>query len=81
MYVDLMTLTLPVLLTSCLRDRAKRERARMLAVAPAGQRELRARVQQKKERARVIAAGARKHEQALQQMNQRRADQLARYAL
>ena len=50
----------------------------MQALAPAGQKALRQRLQLKKERAKVMAAGARKHEQALQQMNQRRAEQLTK---
>eukprot|EP01041_Mallomonas_annulata_P009140 gene9140-18942_t len=60
------------------RALAKRERARLIALAPVGQKALRARIQTKKERAKVVAAGTKRHEQALMQMNNRRVESLVR---
>lgn len=60
------------------REAARKERARMLALAPPGQKELRSRIQLKKERSKILATGAQRHEVALQQMQQRRVEQLVR---
>ena len=60
------------------REVARRERQRQLALAPAGQKALRNRVVAKRERAKEVAAGNRRHEEALRELNQRRAEGLAR---
>ena len=55
----------------------KRERQRQLDLAPAGQKELRRRVLEKKRRAQELMAGVKRHEQALKEMNHRRAEGLS----
>lgn len=60
------------------REMARKERARMIAMAPAGQKELRSRILLKKERNKIMATGAQRHEMALQHMQQRRTEKLVK---
>ena len=56
-------------------EERKRERRRQQALAPPGQKNLRNRVQNKKGRAKEEAAGARRHEEAMRELNKRRNEQ------
>jgi len=76
--VWLITLPLSPSLAHTCREVARRERQRQLALAPEGQKALRNRVVTKRERAKEVAAGNRRHEEALRELNQRRAEGLAR---
>jgi len=56
-------------------EERKRERRRQQAMAPPGQKNLRSRVQNKKSRVREEAAGARRHDEAMRELNKRRNEQ------
>lgn len=56
-------------------DERRRERLRQQALEAPGKKNLRARVQQKKGRAKEQQQGARRHEEALQELNKRRNEQ------
>jgi hypothetical protein len=57
---------------------AKRERARQLAMASAGQKALKSRIQAKKGRMNEIVSGKRRHEEAMAELARRRAAQSKR---
>lgn len=59
-------------------EQARIERQRLIALAPAGQKELRSRILQKREKAKEIEAGAKRHEKALKELIERRADNVAK---
>lgn len=63
---------LPLTATNRDRDLAKRERARQIALAPPGQKGLKARVQDRRSRAKEQITGAKKHEAALKEMARRK---------
>lgn len=54
------------------REAQRRERARQLELASAGQKNLRARVQDKRGRAKEQLLGAKKHEAAMKEMARRK---------
>ena len=56
----------------CHREMQRRERARQLELASAGQKNLRARVQDKRGRAKEQLLGAKKHEAAMKEMARRK---------
>lgn len=58
------------------REEKRKERLRQREVAPAGVKSLKSRVQIKKVRQKEMAIGARKHEEAMKEMNRRKAEQL-----
>jgi hypothetical protein len=57
------------------RDEKRRERLRQRELAPAGVKSLKSRVQIKKVRQKEINIGARKHEEAMREMNRRKTEQ------
>lgn len=59
------------------RELAKRERQRQSALATAGQKNLKSRVQTKKSNAKDKAAGIRRHEEAMKELARRREEQAA----
>lgn len=56
-------------------DERRRERQRNLALAPAGQKEMRSRMQSKRARGKEQAAGGRRHDEAMKELNRRRNEQ------
>lgn len=55
-------------------EQARIERQRLIALAPAGQKELRNRILKKREKAKEIEEGSKRHEKALKELIERRAD-------
>lgn len=57
------------------RDAVRRERQKQMALATAGQKNLRGRLQSKRGREKEVAIGNRKHEEAMRELNRRRNEQ------